>query len=78
MKNDGDTWWTNSLPYRIVSPGGAVLLQAPIALRHPPRVERALLDQGCSIWINGKRLTRKELTQRGQEDKMQGVPRPGR
>lgn len=77
MKNDGDAWWANFLPYRVVNPGGAVLLQAPIALRHPPQVERALMEQGCTIWIDGKRLTRKELTQRGQENKMQGLSRPG-
>lgn len=77
MKNDGDAWWANSLPYRVVNPGGAVLLQAPIALRHPPQVERALMEQRCTIWIDGKRLTRKELTQRGQENKMQGLSRPG-
>lgn len=70
MKNDGDAWWANPLPYRIVSPGGAVLLQAPIALRHPPRVEWALMEQGCAIWINGKRLTRKEVSQRGQAVKV--------
>lgn len=70
MKIDGDAWWANPLPYRIVSPGGAVLLQAPLGLRHPPRVERALMEQGCAIWINGKRLTRKEVSQRGQAVKV--------
>lgn len=73
----GMMWWTDSLPYRVVNPNGDVLFQTVLNLRHPPRVERALMELGCSIWVNGKRLTRKELTQRGQEDKMQGLPRPG-
>ena len=73
----GQMWWMDSLPYRVVSPGGDVLFQAPINLRHPPRVERDLMELGCSIWVNDKRLTRKELPQRGQEDNMQGLSRPG-
>ena len=73
----GQMWWMDSLPYRVVSPGGNVLFQTALNLRHPPRVERELMELGCSIWVNGKRLTRKELTQRGQEDKMQGLSRPG-
>ena len=73
----GQMWWSDSLPYRVVSPGGDVLFQTALNLRHPSRVERALMEQGCSIWINGKRLTRKELTQRGQENKMQSLSRLG-
>lgn len=71
-----DMWW-QFLPYQITGPNGAILFQAPLALRYPPRVERELVEQGCTIWIDGKRLTRKELTQRGQENKMQGLSRSG-
>ena len=73
----GQMWWSDSLPYRVVSPGGDVLFQTALHLRHPPQVERALMEQRCTIWIDGKRLTRKELTQRGQENKMQSLSRPG-
>lgn len=74
---DDCKWWLDPLPYRVVGANGRILYQAPRSLRHPPRIERELMDSGCSIWINGKRLTRKELTQRGQENKMQGLSRPG-
>lgn len=74
---DGCKWLLDPLPYKVVGANGRILYQAPLSLRHPPRIERDLMDQGCTIWIDGKRLTRKELTQRGQENKMQGLSRPG-
>lgn len=74
---DGCKWCLDPLPYKVVGANGRILYQAPISLRHPPRIERDLMDSGCAIWINGKRLTRKELTQRGQENKIQGLSRPG-
>lgn len=72
-----DMWW-EPLPYQITGPNGAILFQTPLALRYPPRVERDMVEQGCTIWIDGKRLTRKEVSQRGQTGKVQGLPRKGR
>lgn len=74
---DDCKWWLDPLPYKVVGANGRILYQAPLSLRHPPRIERDLMDQGCTIWIDGKRRTRKELTQRGQENKMQSLSRPG-
>ena len=75
---DGCKWWMDPLPYKVVGSNGRILCQAPLSLRHPLRIERELMDQGCAIWINGKRLTRKEVSQRGQTVKVQGLPRKGR
>lgn len=75
--DDRCKWWLSPLPYQVIGPNGAILLQAPLALRYPARVERDMVEQRCTIWIDGKRLTRRELTQRGQENKMQGLSRPG-
>ena len=75
---DGCKWWMAPLPYKVVGANGRILFQTPLSLRHPLRIERELMDQGCAIWINGKRLTRKEVSQRGQTVKVQGLPRNGR
>ena len=75
---DNFKWWLDPLPYKVVGANGRILFQTPLSLRHPLRIERELMDQGCAIWINGKRLTRKEVSQRGQKNKVQGLPRKGR
>lgn len=67
---DDCKWWLDPLPYKVVGSNGRILYQVPLSLRHPPRIERELMDEGCSIWINGKRLTKKEVTQRGQAVKV--------
>mgnify|MGYP006903483937 FL=1 len=67
---DDCKWWLDPLPYKVFGGNGRILYQAPLSLRHPPRLERELMDGGCSIWINGKRLTRKEVAQRGQAVKV--------
>lgn len=68
-------WWNTPLPYRVLGPGGVVLMQGPERVRYPARVERALMEQGGVILLNGKRLTRKELAH-GKESAMQELPRP--
>lgn len=68
-------WWNTPLPYRVLGPGGEVLMQGAERVRYPARVERALLEQGCVILLNGKRLTRKELAH-GKERILQELPRP--
>lgn len=70
-----ELWWNTPLPYRVLGPGGAVLMQGPERVRYPARVERAFLEQGCVILLNGKRLTRKELAY-GEKRTLQDLPRP--
>lgn len=57
-------WWKNPLPYQVVSPDGSILYQSLETERHPPRIERQLIDAGCSICLNGKKITQKELSRR--------------
>lgn len=79
MKNEiilsSAVWWNTPLPYRVLGPGGKVLMQGAERVRYPARVERALLEQGCVILLNGKRLTRKELAH-GKGSTLQELPRP--
>ena len=60
-----DHWWRNPLPYRVLSPDGSTLYQSLEPERHPPHIERQLLKNGCTIYLHGKKLTQKELAQRG-------------
>lgn len=57
-------WWQLPLPYQVISPDGSVLYQSLETERHPPRIERQLIESGCSIVLNGKKITQKELTRR--------------
>lgn len=60
------SWPTDSLPYQVRSPDGGILYQSLITCRHPPRIERMLLESGCTILVEGRKLTKKELSQRAQ------------
>lgn len=60
-----DCWWLTVLPYQVIGPDGAILLQAPEDLRYSPGIEQTMLGTGCTIIINGKKLTQKELRKRG-------------
>lgn len=55
-------WWNTPLPYRVLGPGGEVLMQGAERVRYPARVERIMIAQGCTIILNGKPLGRKEKT----------------
>lgn len=60
------SWPAEPLPYQVISPDGGILYQSLIACRHPPRIERMLLESGCTILVEGRKLTKKELSQREQ------------
>ena len=60
-----DCWWLAVLPYHVIGPDGAILLQAPEDLRYSTGIEQTMLETGCTIIINGKKLTQKELRKRG-------------
>lgn len=53
-------WWNTPLPYRVLGPGGEVLMQGAERMRYPARVERIMIAQGYTIILNGKPLGRKE------------------
>ena len=60
-----DCWWLAVLPYQVIGPDGAILLQAPEDLRYSPGIEQTMLETGYTIILNGKKLTQKELRKRG-------------
>ncbi len=60
-----DRWWLTVLPYQVIGPDGAILLQSSENLRYSPGIEQTMLETGCTIIINGKKLTQKELRKRG-------------
>lgn len=64
--------------YQIFNSAGDMVCQADLDCRYSPRLELQLLDAGYRIYIDKRRLTRKEVVARGQEDKVQGLPRKGR
>ena len=64
-----DCWWLDLLPYRVIGPDGATLCQSLEAFRYPPRIEQAMVESGCTIVLHGKKLTQKELRQRGSTKK---------
>ena len=64
--------------YQIFNSVGNLVCQTDLVCRYPARLELQLLDAGYRIYIDKRRLTRKEVMARGQEDKVQGLPRKGR
>lgn len=61
--------------YQIFNSSGDLLCQADLDCRYPTRLELQLLDAGYRIYIDKRRLTRKEVMDRGPENKVQGLPR---
>lgn len=49
------------LPYQVISPAGAVVLQAPESCRSSRRVELLQLESGYTIRLHGRRITKTEL-----------------
>ena len=60
-----DCWWLAVLPYQVIGPDGSILLQSSEDLRYSPEIEQTMLETGCTIIINGRKLTQKELRKRG-------------
>lgn len=48
------------LPYQVYDSTGTLVLQAAESCRHPKKVELDLLENGYTIKINGRKLTKKE------------------
>lgn len=49
------------LPYQVINPAGAVVLQASESCRSSRRVELLQLESGYTIRLHGRRITKTEL-----------------
>ena len=49
-------------PYEVIPPAGQPGgLEAPESCRYPKHVERQLMDEGYTIKLHGRKLTKKEV-----------------
>lgn len=55
------------LPYQVINPAGTVVLQAPESCRSSRRVELLQLENGYTIRLHGRRITKTELRKPAQE-----------
>lgn len=53
--------------YQIFNSSGELVCQADLSCRYTARLEMQLLDAGYRIYIDKRRLTRKEVLQRNQK-----------
>lgn len=51
------------LDYTIRNPAGELVLQAAESCRYSRQVELELLAAGYTIWLHGRKITKKELTE---------------
>lgn len=51
-------------PYKVINSEGVQVLQAPESCRHSKKVELDLLENGHTIKLHGRRLTKKEVRDR--------------
>ena len=49
------------LPYEVIAPDGAPVLQAAECCRYPKQTELDLMNNGYTIRLHGRRITKKEL-----------------
>lgn len=64
--------------YQIFNSSGDLVCQADLSCRYTAKLELQLLDAGYRIYIDKRRLTRKEVLARGPEYKVQGLSRARR
>lgn len=53
------------LNYRVYDGTGRQVLQAPESCRYDRKTERSLIEAGYTIKLNGRRITKKELSGKG-------------
>lgn len=49
------------LPYQVINEQGVLVLQAPESCRHSKAVELDHLENGYTIKLHGRKLTKKEV-----------------
>lgn len=54
------------LPYQVINKEGVLVLQAPESCRHSKKVELDHLENGYTIMLNGKKITKKECSSRAR------------
>lgn len=52
------------LPYQVYNSDGTLVLQAPESCRHSKKVEQDLMENGYTIKLNGRKITKKEANSR--------------
>ena len=50
------------MAYRVYDRDGRPMERRPLEMRHPREIELSMMNAGYIIKINGKKLTKKELT----------------
>ena len=53
-------------PYKIINSAGEQVLQAKESCRHSKKVELDHLENGYTIMLNGKKITKKECSSRAR------------
>lgn len=51
------------LPYQIFDPSGKCVMHAPESCRYPLRLEKQMLEDGYTIRLHGRKITKSELRQ---------------
>lgn len=51
----------HDLNYKIYDRDGRLMESRPESMRYPPEIELSILNAGCTIKINGKKITKKEI-----------------
>lgn len=51
-------------PYRVYDRDGRLAESRPASLRHPPHIELSMIEAGYTIKLNGKKITKKEITKK--------------
>ena len=50
------------LPYKVYDRDGVLKMSAPESLRYPKETELSIINAGYTIKLNGKKITKKEIT----------------
>lgn len=50
-------------PYVIVNAAGVIVCQAPVGFRYPRHIEKSMQDSGYTIYLNGKKITKREVNE---------------
>lgn len=62
--------------YSVLGPSGRPLMVSQAGIRYPPEIELSLISTGCTIRLNGKRLTKKEILSNAESHRYHGAVHP--
>ena len=49
------------LPYQVLNKQGVCIMHAPEGCRYPRRIEKILLEDGYTIRLHGRKITKAEI-----------------